>query len=94
VDLNWTAGSPYGRGDIDPDATKPGLQVEITVDDPTVVTTPWSALVIYRHAKGDWPEAICAENTPGTWTSSVRTSSSSACIFSPCLVPQADQPDF
>src|ERR1700685_799316 len=82
-------GSPYGRGDIDPDATKPGLQVEITVDDPAVFTTPWSALVTYRHAQGDWPEAVCAENTLGS-----GTSSSSACIFSSCLVPQADQPDF
>src|SRR5271170_2687111 len=71
------AGSPYGRGDIDPDATKPGLQVEITVDDPAVFTTPWSALVTYRHAQGDWPEAVCAENTTGS-----GTSSSSACIFS------------
>ena len=28
----------YGRGDIDPDTTKPGLQVEITVDDPATFT--------------------------------------------------------
>jgi hypothetical protein len=59
-----------------------------------VFTTPWSALVTYRHAQGDWPEAVCAENTNGSGTSSVRTSSSSACIFSRCLVPEADQPDF
>jgi hypothetical protein len=30
------------EGDIDPDATKRGLQVEITDDDPAVFTTPWS----------------------------------------------------
>jgi len=92
------AGSPYGRGDIDPDATKPGLQVEITVDDPTVFTTPWSALATYRHAQGDWPEAVCAENTYGSGTSSASTSSSSTssstCIFSSCLVPEADRSDF
>jgi hypothetical protein len=30
----------YGRGDIDPDPAKPGLQVEITIDDPATFTTP------------------------------------------------------
>jgi hypothetical protein len=84
--------NPYGRGDIDPDATKPGLQVEITVDDPAVFTTPWSGLVTYRHVQGEWPEAVCAENTYGSGTSSVSTSST--CIFSSCLVPEADQSDF
>jgi hypothetical protein len=84
----------YGRGDIDPDATKPGLQVEITVDDPAVFTTPWSGLVTYRHVQGAWPEAVCAENTYGSGTSSVSTSSSLTCIFSTCLVPEADQSDF
>jgi hypothetical protein len=87
-------GSPYGRGDIDPDATKPGLQVEITVDDPAVFTTPWSGLVTYRHVQGEWPEAVCAENTYGSGTSSVSASSSSSCIFMSCLVPEADQSDF
>jgi hypothetical protein len=53
----------YARGDIDPDTTKPGLQVEITVDDPGMFTAPWSALVTYRRAQGEWPEAVCAENT-------------------------------
>ena len=52
----------YGRGDIDPDTAKPGLQVEITVDDPVMFTTPWQGLVTYRHAIGEWPEAVCVEN--------------------------------
>src|SRR5271154_6900986 len=54
------ATNEYGRGDIDPDTTKPGLQVEITVDDPATFTTPWSALVTFRHVLGEWPEAVCA----------------------------------
>jgi hypothetical protein len=87
-------GAPYGRGDIDPDATKPGLLVEITVDDPAVFTTPWSALATYRHAQGEWPEAVCAENTYGSGTSSASASSTSTCIFSSCLVPEADRLDF
>ena len=72
----------YGRGDIDPDTMKPGLQVEITVDDPATFTTPWSALVTYRHVMGGWPEAVCAENPQGAGSSWVS------------LVPQGEKPDF
>jgi hypothetical protein len=74
--------NPYGMGDIDPDTMKPGLQVEITVDDPTMFTIPWSGLVTYRPVLGEWPEAICAENTQGSGSSWV------------VLVPQADKSDF
>ena len=87
-------GSPYGRGDIDPDPVKPGLQVEITVNDPAVFTTPWSALATFRRVQGAWPESVCAENTHGSGTSLASASSSSTCIFSECLVPQAAAPDF
>jgi hypothetical protein len=79
-------GSPfrnaYGMGDIDPDTRKPGLQVEITVDDPATFTTPWSGLVTYRPVLGDWPESACAENTQGSGSSWA------------VLVPRADKPDF
>ena len=79
-------GSPYrntyGMGDIDADTTKPGLQVEITVDDPVMFTTPWSGFVTYRPVLGNWPEAICAENTQGSGSSWV------------VIVPRADKPDF
>jgi hypothetical protein len=53
---------PYGRGTIDPDTSKKGLQVEFTVEDDGVFTTPWSARVTYRRLIGDWPEAVCAEH--------------------------------
>jgi hypothetical protein len=53
---------PYGRGIIDPDTAKKGLQVEFTVEDEGVFTTPWSGRVTYRRLIGDWPEAVCAEN--------------------------------
>jgi hypothetical protein len=79
-------GSPYrntyGMGDIDPDTTKPGLQVEITVDDPVMFTTPWSGFVTYRPVLGNWPEAICAENTQGSGASWA------------VIVPRAEKPDF
>src|SRR6516165_6957562 len=54
--------TPYGRGVVDPDTTKKGLQVEFTVEDPAVFTTPWSGRITYRRLIGDWPEAVCAEN--------------------------------
>jgi len=72
----------YGRGLIDPDVTKPGLQIEITVEDPGVFTAPWSALITYRHVQGTWPEAVCAENTRGSGSAWVSR------------VPEAATPDF
>jgi len=57
----------YGRGPIDPDTKRPGLQVEITVEDPGVFTMPWSALITYRpviaQSPAEWPEAVCAEGS-------------------------------
>jgi hypothetical protein len=72
----------YGRGDIDPDPAKPGLRVEITVDDPATFTTPWTAFVTYRRVQGIWPEAVCAENTRGAGAEWVS------------VVPEAAKPDF
>jgi len=67
LNLPFEAISPfYGRGPIDPDTNRPGLQVEITVEDPGVFTMPWSALVTYRpviaQSPTEWPEAACAES--------------------------------
>ena len=53
---------PYGRGTIDPDTAKKGLQVEFIVEDPGMFTTPWSGSVTYRRLIGAWPEALCAEH--------------------------------
>ena len=73
---------PYGRGPIDQDATKKGLQVEVTVEDPGAFTMPWSALVTYRHVLGEWPEAVCAENFHEYYANRDTD------------VPQADKADF
>ena len=51
----------YGRGPIDTDPMKKGLQVEIMVEDPGVFNTPWSGFVTYQHVTGLWPEMVCAE---------------------------------
>jgi hypothetical protein len=47
---------------IDPEYRGKALQIELTVEDPGVFTTPWKALVTYRRAASEWPEYICAEN--------------------------------
>jgi hypothetical protein len=70
----------YGRGTIDPDTAKKGLQVEFTVEDEGVFTTPWSARVTYRRLIGDWPEALCAENP--------------FFLGSDAAIPTANTPDF
>jgi hypothetical protein len=71
---------PYGRGTIDPDKAKKGLQVEFTVEDEGVFTTPWSGRVTYRRLIGDWPEAVCAEN-PNFFGADTA-------------IPMTDRPDF
>lgn len=69
------------RGDIDPDTGKKGLQVEVTVEDPVMFTRPWTGIVTYRHAKGEWAEAICAENPNAYYGSDAG-------------IPVAGKPDF
>jgi len=39
-----------------------GLQLEFTVEDKGVFTTPWSATITYRRAASEWREHVCAEN--------------------------------
>ena len=74
-------GRPGAMG-IDPDTNLKGLQVQVTVEDPKIFTTPWSANVTYRRTKDTWQEQVCAEN-PIEYPSGKRTA-----------VPQADKPDF
>jgi len=75
---------PYGRGAIDPDPAKKGLQVEFTVRDEGVFTTPWSARVTYRPVikpwPAEWPEVVCAENPHFSGTDAP--------------IPTANRPDF
>jgi hypothetical protein len=75
------ADSATGDGvGVDPNYHGKGLQVEITVDDKGTFTAPWSALVTYRRASGDWVEMVCAENTFEFGTGR--------------MPPTADKPDF
>jgi hypothetical protein len=49
---------------LDPDLGRKGLQVHVTVEDPNVFTTSWSAQVTYRLMAPNmpWLEQVCAEN--------------------------------
>jgi hypothetical protein len=62
--LDGRLGGPPGAREIDPDPSLKGLQVFVTVEDPNVFTTPWSANVTYRRlsAETPWEEHVCAEN--------------------------------
>ena len=73
---------PYGRGPIDPDLSKNGMQADITVEDAGAFTMPWSARVTYRHILGEWPEAVCAENFHEYYANRDTD------------IPRADHPDF
>ena len=64
-----------------PDNKGPGLQLEFTVEDPGVFTTPWSAAIVYRRPLGDWPNMVCAETR-------------SDFLGRPINLPHADKPDF
>jgi hypothetical protein len=57
------------------------LQLQFTVDDEGAFTTPWTATMTYGRSRGDWVEAVCAENIQ--WYSGKDAA-----------VPRADKPDF
>ena len=77
-------GGQMGAMILDPDTTIKGLQVYVTVEDPNVFTTPWSATVTYRRMSPSvpWLEQVCAENPneyyAGRWVG----------------LPRAEKPDF
>ncbi len=78
----YTTTPAFGRGLIDQDTARRGLQVEFTVEDPAVFTTRWTGLVTYRRVTGVWPEAVCSEN-PHEYYS-----------HQDAPIPQAETPDF
>jgi hypothetical protein len=52
-------GRPNG---YNPDTSLKGLQLEITMEDPKVFSTPLTARVTYRRLISEWQESVCAEN--------------------------------
>ena len=57
------------------------LQLQFTVDDEGVFTTPWTATMTYGFSPADWVEQACAENI--YWYSGKEAD-----------VPRANKPDF
>jgi hypothetical protein len=70
-----------GVAPIDTDYGK-GLQVQVTVEDPNIFTTSWSANVTYRRVKRGWAESVCAENNTDVLHQGFEH------------VPTANKPDF
>jgi hypothetical protein len=75
-----------GGGDsgvaLDPGYRGKGLQLQFTVQDDGVFTTPWSATVTYRRSSGAIAENVCAENLRAMY------------LVKDSAVPQASKPDF
>jgi len=67
-----------------PNASGKYLQLQFTVEDAKVFTTPWTATLTYRtdgDSPLDWPEMVCAESL--FWFPGKEAD-----------VPRADKPDF
>jgi len=71
-----------GAWDFDPNYRGKVLQLQFTVEDEGVFTTPWMATITYRPAVDPWIELICAENQHEYFNN--RDS----------RVPTTDKPDF
>ena len=61
--VNTTYPGGLNAIDFDPNYKGRHLQLEITVDDPKIFTTPWTLGMIYGRPAGSWIEHVCAENT-------------------------------
>jgi hypothetical protein len=71
----------------DPNYRGKHLQLQFTVEDDGVFTTPWSATITYRRGlnwrgSAEWSEVVCAENTHEYYNGTDTP------------VPTADKPDF
>jgi len=66
----------------DPNYRGQGLQLQFTVEDEGMFTTPWSAAVTYQRPLGEWREMACAENPHGYFRGKRAA------------IPTADKPDF
>ena len=47
---------------VNPDTSLKGLQLELTMEDPSVFTAPLTVLVTYRRLMTEWQEQVCADN--------------------------------
>jgi hypothetical protein len=83
IDRNDKENTHAGLGwDFDPNYRGKVLQLQFTVEDEGVFTTPWTATITYRPSVDPWTELICAENQYEYYNN--RNS----------RIPTADRPDF
>jgi hypothetical protein len=73
---------PDNYFDGDPNYRGKHLQLQFTVEDEGVFTTPWSATITYGRPLGEWAEYVCAENLHEYYRGKDTA------------VPTADKPDF
>ena len=57
-----TVGGGARVAGYNPDTSLQGLQLEVTMEDPKVFTTPLTARVTYRRLISQWQESVCADN--------------------------------
>jgi hypothetical protein len=76
-----TPGSDDGV-EVDPGYIGEALELQFTVEDEGVFTTPWSAIITYRRALDETIELVCAENTREYYAGKDTA------------VPLAEKPDF
>jgi hypothetical protein len=69
--------------EFDPNYRGKHLQLEFTVDDEGVFTTPWTATITYAIPLGFWEEHVCAENPMGYFSTGKEAA-----------VPTASKADF
>ena len=74
-------GGAVGAMPLDPGPGK-GLQLQFTVEDPNVFTTPWTAQVTYHRTRVAWEEQVCAEGFREYYSGRETE------------IPQASKPDF
>jgi hypothetical protein len=86
IEREGKVNTSYPRGlnavEFDPDYKGKHLQLELTVEDSGVFTTPWTSVMTYGRPMGQWIEHVCAENP-----SEYYNGRSSA-------IPAASKPDF
>jgi hypothetical protein len=80
---NWRFNAAVAEGWVpDPTYKGKGLQLQFTVEDEGVFTTPWSATITRRRSLTEWGEFVCAENIHEYYTGKDTA------------VPRSDKPDF
>jgi len=85
VERNMKENTFFGPGSggavFDPNHRGKMLQLQFTVEDEGVFTSPWSATITYFPQLVEWTEIICSENKRGYAETDVA-------------LPQANKPDF